>query len=153
MATIQKKLAIVGDNGCGKTCLLIVFTKDKFPEVYVPRRFEPYVTDIEVDGKQVRETLNISTSQPPKVKYQVELALWDRHVSECVESVTDYDRRSNKLFYPDTHAILICYSIDSPGFKIKTHFQNTTAIIISTFYISALGPIKSKASRLFLYRG
>jgi hypothetical protein len=43
----------------GKTCLLIVFSKDQFPEVYVPTVFENYVADIEVDGKQV------------------ELALWD----------------------------------------------------------------------------
>lgn len=45
---------IVGDGACGKTCLLIVFSKDQFPEVYVPTVFENYVADIEVDGKQVR---------------------------------------------------------------------------------------------------
>ena len=50
---------IVGDGACGKTCLLIVFSKDQFPEVYVPTVFENYVADIEVDGKCV------------------ELALWD----------------------------------------------------------------------------
>lgn len=58
MAAIRKKLVIVGDGACGKTCLLIVFSKDQFPEVYVPTVFENYVADIEVDGKQVRhETL------------------------------------------------------------------------------------------------
>lgn len=55
MAAIRKKLVIVGDGACGKTCLLIVFSKDQFPEVYVPTVFENYVADIEVDGKQVRE--------------------------------------------------------------------------------------------------
>lgn len=44
---------IVGDGACGKTCLLIVFSKDQFPEVYVPTVFENYIADIEVDGKQV----------------------------------------------------------------------------------------------------
>ena len=34
MAAIRKKLVIVGDGACGKTCLLIVFSKDNFPEVY-----------------------------------------------------------------------------------------------------------------------
>lgn len=53
MAAIRKKLVIVGDGACGKTCLLIVFSKDQFPEVYVPTVFENYVADIEVDGRQV----------------------------------------------------------------------------------------------------
>lgn len=48
------QLVIVGDGACGKTCLLIVFSKDQFPDVYVPTVFENYVADIEVDGKQVR---------------------------------------------------------------------------------------------------
>ena len=56
MAAIRKKLVIVGDGACGKTCLLIVFSKDQFPEVYVPTVFENYVADIEVDGKQVSTT-------------------------------------------------------------------------------------------------
>jgi len=80
---------IVGDGACGKTCLLIVFSKDQFPEVYVPTVFENYVADIEVDGKQV------------------ELALWDTAGQE------DYDRL-RPLSYPDTDVILMCFSIDSP---------------------------------------
>ncbi|KAJ8046494.1 Rho-related GTP-binding protein RhoA-C [Holothuria leucospilota] len=89
MASIRKKLVIVGDGACGKTCLLIVFSKDQFPEVYVPTVFENYVADIEVDGKQV------------------ELALWDTAGQE------DYDRL-RPLSYPDTDVILMCYSIDNP---------------------------------------
>ncbi|XP_050010149.1 transforming protein RhoA-like [Alexandromys fortis] len=89
MAAIRKKLVIVGDGACGKKCLLIVFSKDQFPEVYVPTVFENYVADIEVDGKQV------------------ELALWDTAGQE------DYDRL-RPLSYPDTDVILMCFSIDSP---------------------------------------
>jgi len=89
MAAIRKKLVIVGDGACGKTCLLIVFSKDQFPEVYVPTVFENYVADIEVVGKQV------------------ELALWDTAGQE------DYDRL-RPLSYPDTDVILMCFSIDSP---------------------------------------
>jgi len=89
MASIRKKLVIVGDGACGKTCLLIVFSKDQFPEVYVPTVFENYVADIEVDSKQV------------------ELALWDTAGQE------DYDRL-RPLSYPDTDVILMCFSIDSP---------------------------------------
>ena len=62
MAAIRKKLVIVGDGACGKTCLLIVFSKDQFPEVYVPTVFENYVADIEVDGKQVRNIINSGTT-------------------------------------------------------------------------------------------
>jgi len=89
MATIRKKLVIVGDGACGKTCLLIVFSKDEFPEVYVPTVFENYVADIDIDNKQV------------------ELALWDTAGQE------DYDRL-RPLSYPDTDVILMCFSIDSP---------------------------------------
>lgn len=68
MAAIRKKLVIVGDGACGKTCLLIVFSKDQFPEVYVPTVFENYVADIEVDGKQVSEFVtppsSFSSSSP-----------------------------------------------------------------------------------------
>jgi len=60
MAAIRKKLVIVGDGACGKTCLLIVFSKDQFPEVYVPTVFENYVADIEVDSKQVRWSTHLT---------------------------------------------------------------------------------------------
>ncbi|CAH8558471.1 unnamed protein product [Dicrocoelium dendriticum] len=94
MAAIRKKLVIVGDGACGKTCLLIVFSKDQFPEVYVPTVFENYVADIEVDGKQV------------------ELALWDTAGQE------DYDRL-RPLSYPDTDVILMCFSIDSTDSRVN----------------------------------
>ncbi|CAD7669266.1 unnamed protein product [Nyctereutes procyonoides] len=84
------KLVIVGDGACGKTCLLLIFSKDQFPEVYVPTVFENYIVDIEVDGKQV------------------ELALWDTAGQE------DYDRL-RPLSYPNTDVILMCFSIDSPN--------------------------------------
>eukprot|EP00056_Hartaetosiga_gracilis_P005308 m.83477 g.83477 ORF g.83477 m.83477 type:complete len:194 (-) comp12122_c0_seq1:92-673(-) len=87
--TLRKKLVVVGDGACGKTCLLIVFSKDEFPEVYVPTVFENYVADIEIDGKQI------------------ELALWDTAGQE------DYDRL-RPLSYPDTNVLLICFSVDSP---------------------------------------
>ena len=59
MANIRKKVVIVGDGACGKIHMLILFSKDQFPEVYVPTVFENYVADIEVDGRTI------------------ELALWD----------------------------------------------------------------------------
>ena len=88
MVVIRKKLIIVGD-ACGKTCLLTVYSKDVFPSVYVPRVFESYVADVEVDEKQV------------------ELAFWD------TAGGTDYDRL-RPLSYPDTDVIVMCFSIGSP---------------------------------------
>jgi small GTP-binding protein len=58
-------------------------------QVYVPTVFENYVQDVEVDGKRV------------------ELALWDTAGQE------DYDRL-RPLSYPDSHVILVCFSIDNP---------------------------------------
>lgn len=52
-AIIRKKLVVVGDGACGKTSLLIVFSKDQFSEAYVPTVFDSFVSDIEVDGKEV----------------------------------------------------------------------------------------------------
>ena len=54
---IRKKLVIVGDGACGKTCLLIVFSKNEFPEVYVPTVFENYVADIQIDNQTVELAL------------------------------------------------------------------------------------------------
>ncbi|POI22304.1 hypothetical protein CIB84_013949 [Bambusicola thoracicus] len=107
MAAIRKKLVIVGDGACGKTCLLIVFSKDQFPEVYVPTVFENYVADIEVDGKQhISDPVQFEILEN-KQFWQVELALWDTAGQE------DYDRL-RPLSYPDTDVILMCFSIDSP---------------------------------------
>ncbi|KAJ3106044.1 GTP-binding protein Rho1 [Physocladia obscura] len=89
MAEVRRKLVIVGDGACGKTCLLIVFSKKQFPEVYVPTVFENYIADITIDGRRV------------------ELALWDTAGQE------DYDRL-RPLSYPDSHVILICFAVDSP---------------------------------------
>ena len=67
MTALRKKLVIVGDGACGKTCLLIVFSKDQFPEVYVPTVFENYVADAEVDGRTAELQL-----------YQIQ---WDKEIT------------------------------------------------------------------------
>ncbi|EXU95165.1 Ras GTPase family protein [Metarhizium robertsii] len=85
----RRKLVVVGDGACGKTCLLVTFSKGRFPEKYVPTVFENYVADIDVDGSNL------------------ELALWDTAGQE------DYDRL-RPLSYPGAHVVLICFAIDSP---------------------------------------
>ena len=54
MSTVRKKLVFVGDFECGKTCLLVIFCKDYFPRDTEPTVFANYLTDIEVEGKQVQ---------------------------------------------------------------------------------------------------
>ncbi|TWU70697.1 GTP-binding protein Rho1 [Metarhizium rileyi] len=85
----RRKLVVVGDGACGKTCLLVTFSKGQFPEKYVPTVFENYVADIAVDGSNL------------------ELALWDTAGQE------DYDRL-RPLSYPGAQVVLICFAIDSP---------------------------------------
>lgn len=88
-SSIRKKLVIIGDGGCGKKCLLVVYSKDKFPEIHVPTVFDIYVADIEVSGRLV------------------ELALWDTAGQE------DYERL-RPLSYPGTDVLLVCFSIVNP---------------------------------------
>ncbi|KAG9242908.1 small GTPase superfamily [Calycina marina] len=86
--TTQRKLVLLGDGACGKTSLLNVFTRGYFPTVYEPTVFENYVHDIFVDGTHI------------------ELSLWDTAGQE------EFDRLRS-LSYDDTHAIVLCFSVDS----------------------------------------
>lgn len=83
------KIVVVGDGGCGKTCLLVSYAQQKFPEIYVPTIFENYV----------------STVKSPLGKL-IDLALWDTAGQE------EYDRL-RPLSYPDADLILICFALDN----------------------------------------
>lgn len=85
---IRKKLVVVGDGACGKTCLLIAYTQDEFPEHHIPTVFETYISDIRVDGQAVQ------------------FALWDTAGQE------DYEQL-RPLSYPNTDVIVVCFAIDN----------------------------------------
>uniref|UniRef100_A0A8C2SB26 Ras homolog family member F, filopodia associated n=1 Tax=Capra hircus TaxID=9925 RepID=A0A8C2SB26_CAPHI len=85
----ELKIVIVGDGGCGKTSLLMVYSQGSFPEHYAPSVFEKYTASVTVGSKEV--TLN----------------LYDTAGQE------DYDRL-RPLSYQNTHLVLICYDVMNP---------------------------------------
>ncbi|KAL8705072.1 MAG: hypothetical protein Q9201_001798 [Fulgogasparrea decipioides] len=112
----SKKFVVVGDGGCGKTCLLISYSQGYFPEKYVPTVFENYITH---------------TNHQPSGK-TVELALWDTAGQE------EYDRL-RPLSYPETDLIFVCFAIDCPNslenvvdkwYPEVLHFCPTTPLIL-----------------------
>ncbi|KAL8769510.1 MAG: hypothetical protein Q9209_004571 [Squamulea sp. 1 TL-2023] len=112
----SKKFVVVGDGGCGKTCLLISYSQGCFPEKYVPTVFENYITH---------------TTHQPSGK-TVELALWDTAGQE------EYDRL-RPLSYPETDLIFVCFAIDCPNslenvmdkwYPEVLHFCPTTPLVL-----------------------
>ncbi|KAK2744856.1 Rho GTPase [Myotisia sp. PD_48] len=112
----SKKFVVVGDGGCGKTCLLISYSQGYFPEKYVPTVFENYITQ---------------TIHNPSGK-GVELALWDTAGQE------EYDRL-RPLSYPETDLLFVCFAIDCPvslenvmdkWYPEVLHFCPTTPLIL-----------------------
>ena len=85
----SRKLAIVGDDACGKTSLLSRFTLGYSPLYCLPPTFESYVTEIRVDARPVQ------------------LALWDTADREDCEEL-------RYLAYLESHVVLFAFSVDKP---------------------------------------
>ncbi|XP_022050295.1 rho-related GTP-binding protein RhoF isoform X1 [Acanthochromis polyacanthus] len=90
----ELKIVIVGDGGCGKTSLVMVYAKGDFPEKYAPSVFEKYVATVSIGGKDIK------------------LNLYDTAGQE------DYDRL-RPLSYQEANLILVCFDVTNP-----TSFEN-----------------------------
>ncbi|KAK9245469.1 P-loop containing nucleoside triphosphate hydrolase protein [Lipomyces tetrasporus] len=85
------KVLTVGDGACGKSSMLLTYTKGQFPDLYVPTVFENYSHDVKL---QSGKTLTLD--------------LWDTAGQE------DYDRL-RPIAYPDVAVVLLAFSVDMPA--------------------------------------
>ncbi|KAK2950975.1 putative GTP-binding protein rho1 [Blattamonas nauphoetae] len=114
---LDVKCVVIGDGAVGKTCLLMSYTQNTFPENYVATVFDNYESLQVVDGKTVH------------------LQLWDTAGQD------EYDRLRS-LSFPDTEVFLVCFSISDPASltnvekkwyeDIKTYMDNTPVILVGT---------------------
>ena len=84
------KVVVVGDGAVGKTCMIICYTKDEFPEGYTPTVFDAHRGHMNYDGRDV--TLHV----------------WDTAGQEDLS-------RLRPLAYPNANCFLVCFSLVEKG--------------------------------------
>ncbi|QRV98207.1 Tyrosine kinase specific for activated [Ceratobasidium sp. AG-Ba] len=85
----HRRLIVVGDGDCGKSCLVRVLCAYSFPQVYGVPKFDVLHANVEVGAQKLR------------------LALYDTPGQAELDHI-------RPPFYPNSRLILICFSIGSP---------------------------------------
>jgi len=111
------KCVVVGDGAVGKTCMLISYTENSFPEGYVPTVFDNYEAQVLVEDTEVT------------------FSLWDTAGQEGYQ-------RIRVLSYPKTDLFLVCFSVanrhsfenvsDTWMRELKHHCPHTPIILVGT---------------------
>ena len=111
------KCVVVGNGTVGKTCLLLTYAKNVFPEEYIPTVYDNYSTTVTVDGTAVNLMLLDTPGQD------------------------DYDRL-RPVSYPKTDVFIICFSIVNPETfdnvwdkwhpEVAHHCPDTPIILVGT---------------------
>mmetsp|Transcript_63357 Transcript_63357/g.174294 ORF Transcript_63357/g.174294 Transcript_63357/m.174294 type:complete len:198 (+) Transcript_63357:120-713(+) len=111
------KVVVVGDGAVGKTCLLLSYTANQYPQDYVPTIFDTYSVNTCVDDKLIT------------------LSLWDTAGQE------DYDKL-RPLSYPLTDCFILCFSVLNPESlqnakskwlpELEKHSPGTPVVLVGT---------------------
>eukprot|EP00092_Neocalanus_flemingeri_P103135 GFUD01131946.1.p1 GENE.GFUD01131946.1~~GFUD01131946.1.p1 ORF type:complete len:199 (-),score=47.02 GFUD01131946.1:114-710(-) len=116
---IVRKIVIIGDGACGKTCLMVVYQNGSFPETYTPTIFENTTKVVELNGKSLQ------------------LRLYDTAGQEEYE-------RLRPLAYKDTDVVLMAFSIvNRDSFanikntwypECQQHLKDSQIVLVGTKY-------------------
>jgi len=111
------KIVIVGDGAVGKTCMVISYVTNQFPQEYIPT------------------AVDLSIGSIPGVDGSFSLSIWDTAGRD------DYDRL-RALSYPGTKVALVCFSIISETSfaraartfvpEIRQHHPGVPIILVGT---------------------
>ena len=80
------KVVVVGDGEVGKTCMIICYAEDQFPNEYRPTVFDAYKGNMDYQGREV--TLHI----------------WDTAGQDDLAKL-------RPLAYPNANIFLVCFSL------------------------------------------
>ena len=111
------KVVVMGDGVVGKTCMLISFITEKFPDEYAPTVFDNYSVNVNIQGE-----------------------VWSMGLFDTAGQ-EDYDKWRS-IVYPQTDVFLVCFSVMSPPSldnvkdkwvpELRSHDTQTPILLVGT---------------------